>query len=62
MARNTRQCESVYPYQVFAVLKWLNTEQDSSGEYIPDQMSAKEAVAFVDHVIEKEESEPDEDA
>lgn len=44
-------------YQVLAVLRWLNTEQDSSGEYVPDQMSTKEAVAFVDHIIEKEETE-----
>lgn len=49
-------------YQVLAVLRWLNTEQDSSGEYIPDQMSAKEAVAFVDNIIEKEASEPDANA
>jgi len=44
-------------YQVLAVLKWLNTEQDSGGQYIPDQMSATEAVAFVDHLIEEGEYE-----
>jgi len=27
-------------YQVLAVLRWLNTIQDSGGEYIPDKMSA----------------------
>lgn len=47
-------------YQVLAVLRWLNTTQDSGGEYISDQMSAKEAVAFVDHIIEAEAIEPDE--
>lgn len=49
-------------YQVLAVLRWLNTEQDSSGEYVPDQMSSKEAVAFVDHIIEAEAIEPDANA
>ena len=44
-------------YQVLAVLKWLNTEQDSGGQYVPDQMSVTEAVAFVDHLIEQEASE-----
>jgi len=42
-------------YQVLAILKWLKTEKDSGGEYVPDKTSAVEAVAFVDNLIENEQ-------